>query len=393
MENVSGDSGSAVGTVLSWQPVVELCETVAGELPAVIPDIVDRIRHEIPSYRIVDRAEHEHDVANHYRGLLTGLAVRRSPTRAEIEAARALGAERAATGLPLHALIDAYHVGYREMWNVLLTRAQARDAEAGAQLVSIVGMVWTWVQQSSSAAAEAYGAAVRAADATLLSLTHQFLDGLATGAPTGVDLTRLANALTFDPAGEFQALCSPAAAWPDERLMDLRNRHWPGTVRCATRGNLMIALLQDVAPDAVIATAHRRDPEAAFGIGLPRTGLTGATASMADARAALPLAVPGAAVAFAEHWLLATVAPAAHRYAALLDPCREAARSHPELAETVRGFADNGFSLTTTARVLHIHPNTVKYRLHRWQQLTDRDVRTWEGLSASIIALGLPPLP
>ncbi|MCX4094147.1 helix-turn-helix domain-containing protein [Nocardia sp. alder85J] len=385
-------SGSAVGTVAPWQPVIELCESVAAELPAVIPEIVDRIRHELPSYRIVDRAEHEHDVTDHYRGLLTGLAGRRSPTRAEIEAARALGAERAAAGLPLHALIDAYHVGYREMWNVLLTRAQSRNAEAGAQLVSIVGMVWTWVQQSSSAAAEAYGAAVRAADATLLSLTHQFLDGLATAAPTGIDLEQLAHALTFDPAGTFQALCAPAADWPDERLMELRNRHWPGTVRCATRGNLMIALLQDVSPETVLATAQRRAPDTAFGIGLRRTGLDGATASVADARAALALAPAGGTVSFADQWLLATVTPAAHRFAVLLEPCREAARLHPELAATVRGFADNSFSLTTTARVLHVHPNTVKYRLHRWQQLTNWDVRTWEGLSASIIALGLPPL-
>ncbi|CAL9289840.1 hypothetical protein SUDANB180_05936 [Streptomyces sp. enrichment culture] len=392
VEPVTEGTGAQADTAAAWQPVAELCASLAAELPTVIPKIVDRIRLEIPSYRIVDREQQERDVTRHYQGLLTGVAARRAPTREEIEAAHALGAERAATGLPLHALVEAYHVGYREMWNVLLARAQSHDPRAVAQLVSIVGMVWTWVQHSSSAAAEAYGAAVRAADATLLRLTHQFLDGLVTAAPAGVDLEQLAAALTFDPAGEFQALCSPAEDWPDERMMELRHHRWPGTLRCATRGNLMITLVQDIAPRAVVDAARRQNPEVSFGIGLPRTGLPGAAMSMADARAALPLADPGQVKYFADHWLLATLAPTAQRFAVLLEPCREVARHHPDLAETVRGFAENGFSLSATARVLHVHPNTVKYRLQRWQQLTGWDVRTWQGLSSTLIALGLPAL-
>ncbi|WP_405451567.1 helix-turn-helix domain-containing protein [Streptomyces achromogenes] len=392
VEPVTEGAGAQADTPAAWQPVVELCEALAGELPTVIPKIVDRIRLEIPSYQIVDREQQERDVTRHYQGLLTGVAARRLPTREEVDAAHALGAERAATGLPLYALVEAYHVGYREMWNVLLARAQSHDPRAGAQLVSIVGMFWTWVQHSSSAAAEAYGAAVRAADATLLRLTHQFLDGLVTAAPAGVDLEQLAAALTFDPAGEFQALCSPAEDWPDERMMELRHHRWPGTLRCATRGNLMITLVQDIPPHAVVEAARRHNPDASFGIGLPRTGLPGAAMSMADARAALPLADPGQVRYFADHWLLATLAPTAQRFAVLLEPRREVARQHPELAETVLRFAENGFSLSSTARVLHVHPNTVKYRLQRWRQLTDWDVRTWQGLSSTIIALGLPTL-
>ncbi|MFF8997426.1 PucR family transcriptional regulator [Streptomyces achromogenes] len=392
VEPVTEGAGGRSDTPAAWQPVAELCEALAEELPTVIPKIVDRIRLEIPSYRIVDREQQERDVTRHYQGLLTGVAARRLPTREEVDAAHALGAERAATGLPLYALVEAYHVGYREMWNVLLARAQSHDPRAGAQLVSIVGMFWTWVQHSSSAAAEAYGAAVRAADATLLRLTHQFLDGLVTAAPAGVDLEQLAAALTFDPAGEFQALCSPAEDWPDERMMELRHHRWPGTLRCATRGNLMITLAQDIPPHAVVEAARRHNPDASFGIGLPRTGLPGAAMSMADARAALPLAEPGQVRYFADHWLLATLAPTAQRFAVLLEPRRDVARQHPELAETVLKFAENGFSLSSTARVLHVHPNTVKYRLQRWRQLTDWDVRTWQGLSSTIIALGLPTL-
>ncbi|MEU4489917.1 helix-turn-helix domain-containing protein [Streptomyces purpurascens] len=38
------------------------------------------------------------------------------------------------------------------------------------------------------------------------------------------------------------------------------------------------------------------------------------------------------------------------------------------------------------ARRLHIHPNSARYRLDRWTELTGHDVETVDGLSASVIA-------
>ncbi|WP_433446501.1 helix-turn-helix domain-containing protein [Streptomyces sp. CA-142005] len=65
------------------------------------------------------------------------------------------------------------------------------------------------------------------------------------------------------------------------------------------------------------------------------------------------------------------------------------ARDQPDLAETICAFARHGFSLTATGSARHIHPNTVRYRLDRWQELTGWDVRTWAGLSASMVGLDL----
>ena len=379
-------------TAPDWQPVVDLCESVLADLPTVIPRIVDRMRQDIPDYHVVDRLEHERDVSEHYRGLLIGLATRRPPNRAEIESARRLGAERARTGLPLLALVDAYHVGYREVWNVLLTRAQSSTAEPSVHLVRIVGMVWTWVQQASSAAADAYGAAIRVADAALLSVTHQFVDALSTGSPATVVLAALAHALTFDPDKNFQVLCSPAVDWPDDRLVELRGglRSQLGTARCVNRGQHMIVLVQQISADIVVRELQRQVADAPIGIGTVRAGLAGAAASIVDAREALALAHHGQTVSFPDQWLLATVLPRADRFASILESCRETARTHPDLADTIRAFAGNGFSLTATARVLHIHPNTVKYRLNRWHELAGRDVHTWQGLSDSMIALNMP---
>lgn len=377
-----------------WLPIIELCDSITADLPRLVPDIVEVIRRDVPGYHVVDPDEHIVGVTEQYRGLLVGLTTRRPPSPDESERARALGRLRAREGVSMQSLIGAYHVGYREMWNVLLTRADARNPQLAAQLVRLVGTVWTWVQQATTAAADAYGEAIRADDAAQLALTFRFFDALVAGGAASVDLDQLAHGVAFDPGGEFQAVCSPADSWSDDSLAELRTAmgRSRGTLRCVNQGTTMIALLQHIPAAALIDEMRRREPEVPIGIGSIRHGLPGAAASIIDAKQVVPIAVQTGGIAhFDNEWLLATVLPHADRLAAVLEPGRAPAANHPELAETVRHFAQHGMSLAATGRALHIHPNTVKYRLDRWHALTGWDVHTWNGLSRSMIGLAQPP--
>src|ERR1700722_2565710 len=96
----------------------DLCRSVADDLEILVPDIVGRIRAEISAYGTVPRDEHENHVLEQFRGLLAGLAARRTPTAEQTEAAREPGRQRAYEGVPVEAVIGAYHVGYQEIWNV-----------------------------------------------------------------------------------------------------------------------------------------------------------------------------------------------------------------------------------------------------------------------------------
>ncbi|MCI2420117.1 helix-turn-helix domain-containing protein [Saccharopolyspora sp. K220] len=361
------------------------------DLPELVSEIVDRIRQEVPGYHVVERADQESRVTRQFEGLLTGLVTRRPPSRTENKHARDLGRQRAREGLPLESMISAYHVGYREMWNELLVRAGAHDLGLRAELAGLIGTAWTWVQQASSAAADAYGETARAEEAAQLGLAHRFFDALvAGGSPTG-DQGRFAQALGFDSHGVFQAVCSPTDVWSDEALTSLRDRlrRRRGTMRCVPRGAVVIALIQAIPAEALIGVMHQLVPCAPLGVGLARPGLPGASASIADAQEVLTAAEDGAVSTFEHDWLLATIRPQESRLAALLGQCGETAAENPEIAETVRGFAENDLSLTATGRALHVHANTVKYRLDRWEQLTGWDVRSWDGLSASMVGLGL----
>ena len=67
---------------------------------------------------------------------------------------------------------------------------------------------------------------------------------------------------------------------------------------------------------------------------------------------------------------------AARVIAAALGPVREYdVRRNSQLIASLRAYIDANFSITRAARVMHIHSNTLLYRLQRVRELTGRDPR------------------
>lgn len=121
-------------------------------------------------------------------------------------------------------------------------------------------------------------------------------------------------------------------------------------------------------------------------------GLPGAAASATDAEESLAYGRwrgGDRVVRFERDWLSITLFQREARLEPLLRPERGASSLHGDAAVAVGGLLDNGFSFSATGRALHLHPNTVRHRVERWQQLTGWDVRTRQGLLRSIAALGL----
>jgi sugar diacid utilization regulator len=198
------------------------------------------------------------------------------------------------------------------------------------------------------------------------------------GGPLATEHAHMAHMLGFDPGGLFQAVCSPGEAWAEQDIVELRDRlrRSRGVMLCAGRDNVLMAVFQGMSAEVFLEALSAVNPRASAGVGLARKGLAGAGVSLMDAMEVLPVSGSGVG-RFADDWLTATVRPQSGRLSALLGPCVRVGREHPDLAETIRAFARHGFSLTDTGRALHIHSNTVRYRLDRWQQLTGFDARTW----------------
>lgn len=92
-----------------------------------------------------------------------------------------------------------------------------------------------------------------------------------------------------------------------------------------------------------------------------RLGMTGRLHRFSDVAVEYQLTRPG---------------PGRDALSTLLDPLEE----HPDLLETLRCYVGNGLDRRRTARRLHLHPNSVDYRLKRIFRLTGFDISDPSGL-------------
>ncbi|MFD9005059.1 PucR family transcriptional regulator [Streptomyces sp. NPDC059582] len=377
------------------QAVARICARIAGDLPATTQEIVRRIRAEIPDYALVPEEDHRQFVLDQGRMLLTGIAEQSPPRDEDIAHARELGRRRAQQGLSIELLLGAYHINYREVWNMILRQATADEPEHVGELTYLVALIWSWFRILMGNASDAYGEELRRAQVTRATLAHRLFAAL-TADPVQVDAAApLAQALGYEPEGGFQALCLRAEDWPEDRTEQLRHRlaALPGELHCATVGTRLLVLGQRHDQDTVTAAVTAVAPPesgSAVGVGLARSGLAGAVDSITDAVQALSQAGGQCEVVrFADTWLAASLGEQAARLAPLFTQAMATARTDSHLAEAVVAFADHGLSVAAAARALHLHPNSLAYRLNRWHELTEFDPRTGDGLMASLIVLRL----
>ncbi len=68
-------------------------------------------------------------------------------------------------------------------------------------------------------------------------------------------------------------------------------------------------------------------------------------------------------------------------------PCEPGSAAGHELLETIRVHLANDLSVDATAAELYVHPNTVRNRLRRYEQLTSSNLRSVDDLAPMRIAL------
>ena len=116
-----------------------------------------------------------------------------------------------------------------------------------------------------------------------------------------------------------------------------------------------------------------REPLAA-GISLPFGALDEIPTAHREARRALALAPAGGVLRLADLTLFDYLLAGADETARRLGPAKLDQLDAP-VVETLMAFVACDMNVGATARRLHLHPNTVHYRLQRLERLTGRDVR------------------
>jgi hypothetical protein len=290
---------------------------------------------------------------------------------ASLEVARAAGRLKAEQGLPLAALLHAFRIGGRFIWDRLVT--DDLDPDTATTLLRKGSEVWAVVDEYSGAAAEAYQAALddraaRDSAARRLMLTSVF-DGTTGNISAAWEILRVLHLDRHGPlvvvaieGGEPPRLgvdcewMESAGGWIGLLALTSEQRKEPVLERLGA-GSARVGMSRPFS-SPMDAPKARREAEIAL-LCLP-PGLSGT-----HAYGSSPIA------------LLAAVSPdtAAEVVTAVFGPLRAMSPDEQAvLLDTLEAWFAAGGSTTEAAKRLHCHRNTVLYRLNRVAELTQRRI-------------------
>ncbi len=354
----------------------QLAAVIEPELPALADEIIAEIARAIPDYRRPMEGSFGRGLRVGVQQALGQFLGRVGQPGGQTPSARdiyvELGRGELRAGRRLDALQAAYRVGARIAWRRV--SAVARAAGADAEAVSLLAeSIFAYIDEISAQSVEGYAQA-QAAAAGERQHRRQRLVGLLIGREPAT-----AEVLAAAAADAGWALPGAVAALvvraPDpQRLV---GRLGPEVIG-GRAGELACALV----PDAE-APGRREQLAAALGAVSAALGpllpLAQAHISFARARDAVALAERGllpsegltlvsehlaALVLHGDPWLLHALA---RRRLAPLDVLAPAGRER--MRATLRAWLAHQGHVGATARQLHVHPQTVRYRLARLREL------------------------
>lgn len=376
--------------------------------------MLDVIVEEVPVYAHLPREQLEGEILAICRAnlefFLDSLAAGGRPDDAALAEIEASAARRAEERVPLEAVLAAYHVGSRVAWDAL--QADASPDEQG-ELLSLAAPLMAYVQAVTGAVSDAYveergtiaGDEREARRARLEAL-------LAGGPPTGV-----AGSPGEPPADEYVAVAlalGPSADEVDESVEGavaarrklrrveefLGERGGEGTLcRLDRRGGIALlpaplgeaAAVADDVPALVDALAKVADATVTAGVAW-RPGAAAVQAAVTEASDVLRLALDLGLAPGAYHlddvlleYVVSRPGPGRDRLAARL----AALEDGPDLIATLEAWFGADFDRRRAAGALHVHPNTLDYRLKRVADLTGLEPSSSRGmqlLGAALLA-------
>jgi PucR C-terminal helix-turn-helix domain len=303
---------------------------------------------------------------------------RRPPTPQELDGSAAVTVALGRAGVPLDAINQSRRIAVRLIFDAWREGAQARGIDGSTQLEHLYS-VWNWADAIAARASDVYPRAPEGSDgdeAQRASFLRGVLDG------------------SVSP-GEAQARAAAYGLLPGGRYMALRGRPSPGAESHELRRAIELSVgtesgdvLVGIVDGEVWGLVARRPdvaPEQGT-VGLGTAAELGAVdGSFRLAGRALETATAfelTGVVGIDDLSLRPVIMSEDHlgdrlvrRY---VEPLRELGDFGATLEHTVREYLANNSRIDDSAKALIIHPNTLRHRIDRFQQLTGADLHRTE---------------
>jgi sugar diacid utilization regulator len=395
---------------------------IRGRREALARQFVDRLRDEVVDYRFADDDDQQDVYAftlANIDALLDDLETGNGISDAEFERVRHAAARRAHE-VPLEALHRAWRLFGQTAWAAVLDAVRADSPADTTAALEAAARLLRHVDAATTAGIQAYLDELQHPLSDLGLLRRDLLEALVSGGGDPEQVRRRAQSLHVRLADAYVLVVMRDANANVLDVVDPSAEGYAALRRIVegARAHLRPAegsLLVGVRESEVVAAypvetregvervrrecAELSEALAAAGIAIGisgwHAGAGAIAAGYAEARAAERLAEVtddgGRALTFDEVLIdhIVRSSPAIER--ALSETLRplveyDLAR-HTNLVGTLRAFVDAGFNITKSAAALHVHPNTVAYRLRRIKQLTGREVHDLNDLLVLVLSL------
>jgi hypothetical protein len=316
---------------------------------------------------------------------------------AGLEPPRTTGRRRADQGVPLPVVLHAYRIAGKFIWAAVLGEA-ADDGTDAVRLLDAASDLWFVIDELSGEVTDSYrdaiGERVRRDEQTRAAM----LDVLLRGEPgDGSRLWDSAAALGLPHRGTFVVAAARAAAPGVESIAHaadvLRRRGVQSAWRVELDAHVGVIALTPRVPIErlpVLLGELTGDP---VGISTPFSSLDKTPNALRQARLACAGAMPAhQPIRYEQAPVAVLVASAPDAASTLVRSIlgRVLALPGPEremLLATLRTWLDEDGATSSAADKLHVHRNTVRYRLHRIEELSGRSLTHPTGLTELYLAL------
>ncbi|MGW1669808.1 PucR family transcriptional regulator [Streptomyces sp. NPDC002324] len=315
--------------------------------------------------------------------------------------ARETGRVRAEQGVPLADTLHAYRVGFELLWTEILTEARTHPEVSGDLLVSESAAIWALFGLYAEAVAAAYRETAAELTARGQARRSALVEALFTGVIADrTTLWEAARELGLPERGPYAVVAAAAGAPGEEPLAGveaaLRQERLPSAWRLLPDQQIGLIALPTGTAEQALLRVLRRD-RARVGVSPCFPSLRDTPQALRFARLALAgLRGTGPGVARFDDDPLAMVvaaapAEAAHLVGTVLRPVVELpVVERARLLQTLEHWFAAAGSATEAGRTLFVHPNTVRYRLRRVEELTGRsltDPRAVAHIGAALLAV------
>ena len=378
---------------------------VERQVPKLARAMIDAFVKEIPLYSFLPREQLEGEIlaitTSNLRLFFAALREGRDLSSEELGDVRTSAVRRAEERVPLDAVLTAYHVGGRIGWQALVDNAMPEETDA---VIAAGARVLLYVQQVTAAVAAAYLEEQQA----IYGEERDARRALASALLAGEAADSLAARLGVRIAPGYLVVALHLDEHPDES-----ERGVGGAIAARRKVRRVQSTLDDWAAEPVLSLIEPSGGTALLPVGSDSTADVDAVLSEVVARlsvAAGSQVLAGGAVAVGVNdvvragrqahdivrlarqlgrppggYLLKDVlleyqltrpSDAHASLSGLLDPLDR----NPDLPHTLEVYLEHDLDRRRTAAALHVHPNTLDYRLRRIVELTGLDPATSRGL-------------